>query len=156
MFREFYLFKKAMDPDDSKTDQAGSSYFSKRGFATEDGINVSEEELERLSKQPCLNQKWNEKLEVEAQKNWDKFYNRNNDKFFKDRNWAKDELEEVCSHIDFSVRLFILIFAILVYIFSRNLLVISKLDVASEICCFHSLVGTHIGSYSPSISLKML
>uniref|UniRef100_A0AC35FN59 tRNA N(3)-methylcytidine methyltransferase n=1 Tax=Panagrolaimus sp. PS1159 TaxID=55785 RepID=A0AC35FN59_9BILA len=81
---------------------AASSFFCKRGYITEDGIEVSNEELERLSNQPCLNQAWNEKLEREAQKNWDKFYNRNNDKFFKDRHWAKEELEEVCSHINFT------------------------------------------------------
>lgn len=82
---------------------AASSFFSKRGYVTEAGIEVSNQELERLSNQPCLNQAWNDKLEREAQKNWDKFYNRNNDKFFKDRHWAKEELEEVCSHIDFTV-----------------------------------------------------
>jgi methyltransferase-like protein 6 len=36
-----------------------------------------------------------EKLEREAQKNWDKFFNRNGTKFFRDRHWTIYELEEL-------------------------------------------------------------
>ncbi|KAL3123796.1 hypothetical protein niasHT_010009 [Heterodera trifolii] len=37
------------------------------------------------------------KLETEARKNWDRFYKRNSDNFFKDRNWTKREIEQMCA-----------------------------------------------------------
>ncbi|CAN8000144.1 unnamed protein product [Ixodes hexagonus] len=37
------------------------------------------------------------KLEAEAQKNWDRFYKRNETRFFKDRHWTKREFEELAS-----------------------------------------------------------
>uniref|UniRef100_A0A0N4ZHA7 tRNA N(3)-methylcytidine methyltransferase n=1 Tax=Parastrongyloides trichosuri TaxID=131310 RepID=A0A0N4ZHA7_PARTI len=40
-----------------------------------------------------------------AQKNWDKFYKRNKDNFFKDRHWSKDDLQEACPHINFNTPL---------------------------------------------------
>lgn len=33
--------------------------------------------------------------EIEAKKNWDKFYLRNKTNFFKDRHWTKNEFEEL-------------------------------------------------------------
>ena len=36
------------------------------------------------------------KLEKEAQKNWDLFYKRNTTKFFKDRHWTTREFSELC------------------------------------------------------------
>lgn len=41
-----------------------------------------------------------EKLELEAQKNWDKFFNRNGTKFFRDRHWTIRELEELFPEIN--------------------------------------------------------
>ncbi|KAF8358585.1 hypothetical protein PRIPAC_93580 [Pristionchus pacificus] len=41
------------------------------------------------------------RLEKEARKNWDKFYHRNKNNFFKDRNWSHTDLKEACSHVDF-------------------------------------------------------
>ena len=38
------------------------------------------------------------KLELEAKKNWDLFYKRNTTKFFKDRHWTTREFEELISH----------------------------------------------------------
>ena len=35
------------------------------------------------------------KLEKEAQKNWDLFYKRNTTKFFKDRHWTTREFEDL-------------------------------------------------------------
>ena len=37
-----------------------------------------------------------QKLEKEAQKNWDLFYKRNTTKFFKDRHWTTREFEDLC------------------------------------------------------------
>ncbi|KHJ90853.1 methyltransferase domain protein, partial [Oesophagostomum dentatum] len=42
------------------------------------------------------------KLEAEAQKSWDRFYHRNHDNFFKDRNWGAQDLQELCQEIDLS------------------------------------------------------
>ncbi|CAD6200045.1 unnamed protein product [Caenorhabditis auriculariae] len=42
------------------------------------------------------------KLEQEAQRNWDKFYNRNGNNFFKDRNWSGKDLKDLCPDIDFN------------------------------------------------------
>ena len=38
------------------------------------------------------------KLEKEAQRNWDLFYKRNSTNFFKDRHWTCREFEELCSN----------------------------------------------------------
>lgn len=38
-----------------------------------------------------------QKLEKEAQKNWDLFYKRNSTNFFKDRHWTTREFEELRS-----------------------------------------------------------
>ena len=37
------------------------------------------------------------KLEREAQKNWDLFYKRNETNFFKDRHWTTREFQEILS-----------------------------------------------------------
>ena len=37
-----------------------------------------------------------EKYEKEAMRNWNRFYNRNKDNFFKDRNWSVKEMQELC------------------------------------------------------------
>ena len=37
-----------------------------------------------------------DKLEREAQRNWDLFYKRNSTKFFKDRHWTTHEFKELC------------------------------------------------------------
>ena len=37
-----------------------------------------------------------DKLEREAQRNWDLFYKRNSTKFFKDRHWTTREFQELC------------------------------------------------------------
>ncbi|GMT19347.1 hypothetical protein PFISCL1PPCAC_10644, partial [Pristionchus fissidentatus] len=41
------------------------------------------------------------RLEKEARKNWDKFYHRNKNNFFKDRNWSHVDLKEACNNVDF-------------------------------------------------------
>lgn len=48
-----------------------------------------------------------QKLEKEAMKNWDKFYLRNKDHFFKDRNWSTEDLKLLCSHITLNVSIWV-------------------------------------------------
>ena len=38
------------------------------------------------------------KLEKDAQRNWDLFYKRNSTNFFKDRHWTCREFQELCSN----------------------------------------------------------
>lgn len=57
---------------------------------------LSEEELEKLkSDQILVSDFKQQKLEVDAQKNWDLFYKRNTTNFFKDRHWTTREFEEL-------------------------------------------------------------
>ncbi|CAL1537659.1 unnamed protein product [Lymnaea stagnalis] len=57
---------------------------------------LSEEELSKLlADTDCIVEFKQNKLEAEAQKNWDLFYKRNTTKFFKDRHWTKREFEEL-------------------------------------------------------------
>lgn len=57
---------------------------------------LTDNELEKLHKDTMLVTEFKQqKLETEAQKNWDLFYKRNTTKFFKDRHWTKREFEEL-------------------------------------------------------------
>uniref|UniRef100_A0AC35TUJ5 tRNA N(3)-methylcytidine methyltransferase n=1 Tax=Rhabditophanes sp. KR3021 TaxID=114890 RepID=A0AC35TUJ5_9BILA len=58
------------------------------------------EEKELLRKQVECTAFKKKKLELEARKNWDCFYKKNQDKFFKDRNWTSDDLKESCPHLN--------------------------------------------------------
>lgn len=58
---------------------------------------LSEAEITKLQKDvTCVSDFKRNKLEKEAQKNWDLFYKRNTTKFFKDRHWTKREFDELC------------------------------------------------------------
>lgn len=46
-----------------------------------------------------------EKLSKEAQKNWDHFYRRHGDNFFKDRHWTQREFTDLCPDIQWEVSL---------------------------------------------------
>ena len=55
------------------------------------------EEVDKLKRDNNLVTEFKqEKLEKEAQKNWDLFYIRNTTKFFKDRHWTTREFVELC------------------------------------------------------------
>lgn len=57
---------------------------------------LSEEERERLENDPVLVSDFKQqKLELDAQKNWDLFYKRNSTNFFKDRHWTTREFQEL-------------------------------------------------------------
>lgn len=59
---------------------------------------LSSEEEEKLKKDQTLVSEFKQqKLEKEAQKNWDLFYKRNSTNFFKDRHWTTREFEELRS-----------------------------------------------------------
>lgn len=57
---------------------------------------LSEDEQQKLRDDQVLVSDFKQnKLEMEAQKNWDLFYKRNSTKFFKDRHWTTREFEEL-------------------------------------------------------------
>ncbi|XP_060036818.1 tRNA N(3)-methylcytidine methyltransferase METTL6 isoform X2 [Erinaceus europaeus] len=59
---------------------------------------LSSEEAEKLKRDQILVSDFKQqKLEKEAQKNWDLFYKRNSTNFFKDRHWTTREFEELRS-----------------------------------------------------------
>ncbi|XP_026942391.1 tRNA N(3)-cytidine methyltransferase METTL6 isoform X2 [Sagmatias obliquidens] len=59
---------------------------------------LSSEEEEKLTRDQALVSNYKQqKLEKEAQKNWDLFYKRNSTNFFKDRHWTTREFEELRS-----------------------------------------------------------
>ncbi|RCN41918.1 Tat binding protein 1(TBP-1)-interacting protein, partial [Ancylostoma caninum] len=66
---------------------------------------LTEEEKKKLQQQDVVNEFKQKKLEAEAQKNWDRFYNRNRDNFFKDRNWSGQDLQDLCRDMDLTVPL---------------------------------------------------
>jgi hypothetical protein len=58
---------------------------------------LTEEEITKLRRDvTCVSDFKQNKLEREAQRNWDLFYKRNTTKFFKDRHWTKREFDELC------------------------------------------------------------
>lgn len=57
---------------------------------------LSKEEMDKLKKDQVLVSEFKQqKLEIDAQKNWDLFYKRNSTNFFKDRHWTTREFEEL-------------------------------------------------------------
>ncbi|XP_054406167.2 tRNA N(3)-methylcytidine methyltransferase METTL6 isoform X2 [Pongo abelii] len=64
-------------------------------------ILTSEEEEKLKRDQTLVSDFKQQKLEQEAQKNWDLFYKRNSTNFFKDRHWTTREFEELRSCREF-------------------------------------------------------
>lgn len=64
---------------------------------------LNKEEKTKLKSQTVLSEFKIKKLESEAQRNWDRFYKRNSDNFFKDRSWTKADLEEILYDVDLTV-----------------------------------------------------
>lgn len=56
---------------------------------------LSESEIEKIAGDQCISNFHRAKLEREAKKNWDLFYKRNRDHFFKDRHWTTREFVEL-------------------------------------------------------------
>ncbi|XP_006883462.1 PREDICTED: methyltransferase-like protein 6 [Elephantulus edwardii] len=64
--------------------------------------SLSPEEEEKLTREQALVSDFKQqKLEKEAQRNWDLFYKRNSTNFFKDRHWTTREFEELRSCREF-------------------------------------------------------
>ena len=59
---------------------------------------LSKEEVTKLQDDSVLISEFKKnKLEKDAQRNWDLFYKRNSTNFFKDRHWTRREFQELCS-----------------------------------------------------------
>ncbi|CAI5444255.1 unnamed protein product [Caenorhabditis angaria] len=71
-------------------------------YSSQDSRESSEDDLEKLKKQTTVNDFKKNKLEIEARRNWDKFYHRNKDNFFKDRNWSSEDLKIICPDLNFA------------------------------------------------------
>lgn len=56
---------------------------------------LSRDEKEKLDKEKNLSDFQRTKLEADAKKNWDLFYKRNADHFFKDRHWLTREFKVI-------------------------------------------------------------
>ena len=56
---------------------------------------LSGQDLERIALPPAVSQFQRSKLEKEAKKNWDLFYKRNGNRFFKRRHWTRREFPEL-------------------------------------------------------------
>nr|XP_054767439.1 tRNA N(3)-methylcytidine methyltransferase METTL6-like [Lytechinus pictus] len=66
--------------------------------ATNHPRELTENEKQRLAEdKTCVSDFKQNKLEIEAKKNWDLFYKRNSTNFFKDRHWTTREFEELMS-----------------------------------------------------------
>ncbi|CAD5211142.1 unnamed protein product [Bursaphelenchus okinawaensis] len=66
---------------------------------------LSDAEKEMLTKQNDMTNFKKTKLETEAQKNWDRFYKRNQDRFFKDRHWTKHEITDILGNLNLKDKL---------------------------------------------------
>lgn len=65
---------------------------------------LTESESLKLQQEECISEFKREKLEKEARKNWDLFYKRNSNHFFKDRHWLSREFPELVQVLsDFKV-----------------------------------------------------
>ncbi|BFY98810.1 hypothetical protein BsWGS_01850 [Bradybaena similaris] len=82
----------------SSTDDDGKSPPQSQSHVARE---LTEQELTKLLADVNLVSEFKQnKLEIEAQKNWDLFYKRNTTKFFKDRHWTKREFEEFSDSLE--------------------------------------------------------
>lgn len=58
-------------------------------------VELTTEEVEKLRNSPNLSDFQRDKLNKDAKKNWDLFYKRNGDRFFKNRYWTRHEFQEL-------------------------------------------------------------
>lgn len=79
----------------SRVEATAMASFQRKGLQAR---MLSSEEEEKLQRDQALVSDFKQqKLEKEAQKNWDLFYKRNSTNFFKDRHWTTREFEELRS-----------------------------------------------------------
>lgn len=68
---------------------------------------LTAEEMEKLNNDKVLVSDFKQqKLETDAQKNWDLFYKRNTTNFFKDRHWTTREFDELRNSREVKVLLY--------------------------------------------------
>ncbi|CAD5215519.1 unnamed protein product [Bursaphelenchus xylophilus] len=67
--------------------------------------DLTEAEKILLLNQKSMSKFKENKLEIEARKNWDRFYKRNQDKFFKDRHWTRNEIHDILGDLDYNKKL---------------------------------------------------
>ncbi|XP_056016470.1 tRNA N(3)-methylcytidine methyltransferase METTL6-like isoform X2 [Ostrea edulis] len=92
---------KKMAVTDTKSEQDASEKTTRSRNLEENFCHsartLSGQEITKLRRDVnCVSDFKQNKLEREAQKNWDLFYKRNTTKFFKDRHWTKREFDELC------------------------------------------------------------
>ena len=85
---------------EAKLECAEDTYSSDGLTATSSHARIlTEAETEKLLKDTKLVSDFKQnKLEKEAQKNWDLFYKRNTTKFFKDRHWTRREFSDLINN----------------------------------------------------------
>uniref|UniRef100_A0A0K0F9S1 tRNA N(3)-methylcytidine methyltransferase n=1 Tax=Strongyloides venezuelensis TaxID=75913 RepID=A0A0K0F9S1_STRVS len=66
---------------------------------------LTAEDINLLSKQSTCSPSVSKSALGLSRKNWDVFYKRNKDNFFKDRHWSRDDLQEACSTLDLTLPL---------------------------------------------------
>lgn len=72
----------------------GMSLFPHK-MAANSARQLTESEKLKLQREEPISEFKREKLEKEARRNWDLFYKRNSDHFFKDRHWLAREFPEL-------------------------------------------------------------
>lgn len=65
--------------------------------------NLSDDGRQRLEKQTFVTDFKRRKLQQDVMKNWDRFYNRNRENFFKDRHWVQKEFPEIFDGLNLQV-----------------------------------------------------
>lgn len=90
----YHLEPNEMEPVEPSLDAAGAESHVK---IDDFGQRIlSQDELDKLKDDRVLVSEFKQqKLEKDAQKNWDLFYKRNTTNFFKDRHWTTREFEEL-------------------------------------------------------------
>jgi methyltransferase-like protein 6 len=70
---------------------------------------LTSDELALLDRQNEITAFKKNKLELDARKNWEVFYRRNGNRFFKDRHWSKYEFAEIFNDVDLTVSSYLIL-----------------------------------------------
>eukprot|EP00794_Sanderia_malayensis_P003818 gene3818-4349_t len=83
------------DQEDTTTDAVSAETVEENPI-----MNLTKEQIEKLGMQKTVSNFKQNKLELDACKNWDLFYKRNGTRFFKDRHWTSREFCELIENAD--------------------------------------------------------
>lgn len=89
------MSSESLVPPSTTTTQNKDPPASAASFAHEARQLTQDEIAKLLSDRQLVSPFRQTKLEIDAKKNWDLFYKRNLDKFFRDRHWTTREFEEL-------------------------------------------------------------